>query len=294
MYPQRLQPFSYVMLSLLTAIFFLVQPDTVLGVDLKGQADLRHSNSRADLQSDTPVVEGYDSPDLLILDILGEARVPSVLCQPELPPQLLPSGIPVVRPGRKPEVSKRVEPVLLGDSLPAGYERKTPLQPPRLLPEREMDTDIVYVIPFTGVMVPDDVYGLIFDQFVDEMNAQAGQIGLNFVILKQGQKVVGKEWLGARKYITGEIYSYVEEAGCCATAMRTKARLSYYRPNQVSPAFDQVFQLSAFFDHESSTLDLERAKLAGNMVEKLTGSLLPVFGKALLSEQTKRLQNNGV
>ena len=120
----------------------------------------------------------------------------------------------------------------------------------------------------------DEVNARIFDQFVDLLNRDGAALGLQFVILKEGLQRIPPEWLAIRQYVTGEIYAYVEDSSCCVTDLRTKARLTYRHPNQNIPAFGFNYPVKSFFDHDRSTLNVERAKLSDDIAATLAGELL--------------------
>lgn len=79
--------------------------------------------------------------------------------------------------------------------------------------------------------------------------------------------------MAARNYVTGELYAYVEDAGSSSTELRGRARLKYHRPNQEIPALIFEYPIRSFFDHDRSSLDIERAKLADNVATTLAGEL---------------------
>jgi hypothetical protein len=128
-------------------------------------------------------------------------------------------------------------------------------------------------------MVPPEVEERIFDQFIDTLNQLGAARKLKFVILKQGVNKTDPVWLGARKHAVGEIYGYVEESGCCSTDIRARVRLTYYRAHQVEPVLKYEYPVRVFFEHERSTLAVERHKLAdqiaGVLVEELFKALEP-------------------
>lgn len=226
-------------------------------------------------------------------NFLGEASLPAIIAQPDLPMELRPTGIPVVRPGHLPEKTMSANEPLLSGPLPDPIVKKEQQSLPRLLPEPQSEPDIVYIVPFTRVMVPDEVYEGLFDEFVDAMNRQADILGLHFVILKEGIQRVGLEWLAARKYITGEIYAYVEDSVAYSTEISTKAHISYYHPKQKTAAFDTVLPISVLFENDCSDLGVERIKLAEDMATTLTDRLLPSFDKLLIGTQSHKTHNNG-
>lgn len=201
----------------------------------------------------------------------GANQVPSVISQPDLPQELRPPGIPLPRPGRLPKAPlSAAEPLLLTklqEPLP-----RTPKAPP-LLPELDPEPGVVYIAPFITLMVPPEVQERVFDQFVDTLNQRGAARQLKFVILKQGLDKIDRTWLGARKYALGEIYGYVEDSGCCSTDLRTRVRLTYYRPRETSPSLKFEYPVRVFFDHDHSTLAVERQKLADQIAAALVDEL---------------------
>ena len=206
--------------------------------------------------------------------IMGKDLVAAVVAQPDIPQELRPPGTPVVRPGRIARRTTVAEDQLLIASLPEPRKNSVPPRPPNLLPEPEPEPGVVYVVPFDSVMVPDEVDARVFDQFIDTLNRKSEALNLQFVILKEGLQRVSPQWLSIRKYVTGEIYAYVEDSGCCSTDLRTKARLSYYLPHQDAPAFGFEYPVKSFFDHDRSTIGIERAKLSDDIAVALASELL--------------------
>lgn len=229
----------------------------------------------------------------LVQDFLGVASLPTIISQPELPVELRPPGIPNVRPGRVPRPTRLSGEPLLTKHMSGAITKKGQPHLPQLLPKPEPEPGIVYVMPFTRVMVPDEVYEGLFDEFVDALNRQAGILGLQFVILKEGMNRVGPEWLSVHKYITGEIYAYVEDPGVNSTKISTKARVSYYHPKQKTPTFDTVVPESAFFDHNRSDIYVERTRLAEDIATTLTHRMLPEFDTQLIGKNSLVLRNDG-
>ena len=158
--------------------------------------------------------------------------------------------------------------------MPEPLKNIEPRRAPNLLPEPEPEPGVVYVVPFVAVMVPDEVNARVFDQFVDTLNREGEALGLQFVILKEGLQRISPEWLAIRKYVTGELYAYVEDSGCCSTDLRTKASLTYRRPNQGDPTFGFEYPVKSFFDHDRSTIDIERVRLADDIAMTLANELL--------------------
>ncbi len=135
------------------------------------------------------------------------------------------------------------------------------------------------MLPFIWLMVPPEVQERVFDQFVDTLNQRGVAQKLKFVIFKQGLDKTQHAWLDARKYALGEIFGYVEDSGCCSTDLRTRVRLTYYRAHQAEPVLKYEYPVRTFFDHDRSTLAVERQKLADQiaavLVEEMFKALQP-------------------
>ena len=209
-----------------------------------------------------------------VIAMLGEDTVASVVAQPELPEDLRPPGIPVLQPGRIPRRTSMEDNERLVVAMPQPRQKTSPARPPSLLPEPEPEPGVVYVVPFVSIMVPSEVDSRIFDQFIDILIQKGAGLNLQFVILKEGLQRVDPNWLAVRRYVTGEIYAYVEDSGCCSTDLRTKARLTYRRPQQETPAFGFEYPVKRFFDHDRSTLEKERIALADTIAQTLADQLL--------------------
>jgi len=229
-------------------------------------------------EADSVLDDDVEKPllDTEILAFLGENTVASMISQPDIPQSLRPPGIPTVRPS---PASTPPEPrgELLVASIPEPLRRTFTAPLPQLLPDLVPEPGVIYVIPFAAVMVPNDFNAMFFDQFVDLLNQGGEDLGLQFVILKEDLQRVDPEWLAVRQYVTGEIYGYVEDSGCCSTDLRTKARLSYHRPKQELPAFRYEYPARLFFEHDRSTIDVERAKVAEEIAANLSSELLTVL-----------------
>lgn len=207
----------------------------------------------------------------------AEGPVPSVIAQPDIPQELRPPGVPAVRPTRLPAAPppKEDEKVLTA-KLPGKIGRTQKKEP--LLPPPDPEPGIVYVVPFITLMVPDAVRERIFDQFVDKLNETGANRKLRFVILKEPLEKIDREWLDARKYVYGEVFGYVEDSGCCSTDLRAKARLTYYRAHHPEPTLRYEFPIRTFFEHNQTSIDVERTRLADQIAN------------ALVAELTKALQ----
>lgn len=136
----------------------------------------------------------------------------------------------------------------------------------------------IYLVPFTTIMVPLPVAEAVFDQFVENLNETGPAAGYEFVILKDDLERVDPAWLRKATYVTGEIFGYVEESGCCSTDIRSKSRMALYRPGSSEPKLRHEYPAKAFFDHDYSTLAAERKKIAERISHDLSGQLITALG----------------
>ena len=134
--------------------------------------------------------------------------------------------------------------------------------------------EILYVVPFLNVMVPDTVSGHLFDSFIDQLMAAGEQHDMDIRILKQDIDTVDKEWLAKQHFITGELFGYSEKSGCCSTEIDAKARVYLYSPGSVEPAQEIVVPGEVFFDHDVTTLVKEHGVIADRMARELSRQLL--------------------
>jgi hypothetical protein len=135
----------------------------------------------------------------------------------------------------------------------------------------------VFVVPFTTIMVPDEVTEGLFNRFVDELNQVQTEDILEYVILKQGVDTVGADWLDKRDYVTGEVFAYVEEIGSSMASIRAKSRISLFQAGQAEPTLRIDYPVEIFYEKNYMSLDDARRKLAdkisGSMARKLTEAL---------------------
>lgn len=128
----------------------------------------------------------------------------------------------------------------------------------------------VYVIPFQSIMVPAAVEELVFDRIVDRLNEQGAPLGLRFVIVKDAE---GDPRLQEQPRISGELFGYLEEAGCCYTEIRLRSRVRLHRPGGETPQVID-YPREAFFQNDFSTIKAERLKLAEETAATLAARLL--------------------
>lgn len=140
------------------------------------------------------------------------------------------------------------------------------------------DQDTVYVVPFVTTMVPANFSDTVFDSFIDDLNDQHNRTSVKwFAIIKEDLKNVDKTWLAHQVYITGEIWSYIENSGCCSTELRVKARIKVFEPGKTKPSMDVFVPLETFFDHDMTTVEAERDKLAKRLAAEMSKAVITAF-----------------
>jgi len=153
------------------------------------------------------------------------------------------------------------------------------------LVEKKRDFSVVppeetlYVVPFTTVMVPPAVSERVFDRFVDALSEKGIDKKYNVVILKQGLDGIDPGWLATHYYITGDLFAYVEESGCCNTTIRTRSRIRLFQPGSTEPALMMEYPREVFFDHDYTTIEQQRRLLARDIAETLAAYLIDALSK---------------
>lgn len=224
----------------------------------------------------------------------SSSLIPESIAQPDIPLNLRPPKIPDSRSARTLQtdpplkaqqpltlpaegtpmllLSRGGTPVLVLSSENAW---KTPLDA-TLPPETDPEPNVIYVIPFITIMVPDEVRERIFDQFVDKLNKLGADIKMTFRIFKGKVEEEGEKFLAIRRHVNGEIYGYVEESGCCSTNISTNIKLTYFEPGNTKHFFE--YEYNSFFNHDNSSLSIERIKLADAIVYIITSEIMRVIG----------------
>ncbi len=142
------------------------------------------------------------------------------------------------------------------------------------------DVETAYVVPFAGALVPEEFSATVFNDFVDQLNGRRRETGIHsFTILKDDLKTVGAPWLSRQYYISGDIWSYVEDSGCCSTNIRVKARVYIHEPGKNAPSVEIFVPMESFFDHDRSTIDRERDRLARTLARDLSRKVLDALSR---------------
>lgn len=126
------------------------------------------------------------------------------------------------------------------------------------------------IMPFTATLVPPQLSEAIFNDFVDGMNENQAQAGVSwFGIVKDDIAALEKVLPPSHIFINGEIWSYIENAGCCSTELRIKSRVRVYRLLSRELLWEAEFPLERFFEHDNSTLAVERTKLGKSLTDAM-------------------------
>lgn len=145
---------------------------------------------------------------------------------------------------------------------------------PDFRPPAELDT--VYVIPFSSILVPDGFKETAFNDLVDILNDNRSRMKVQqFEIIKGELKDQDPAWLAKQLYISGEFWSYIENAGCCNTELRIRARVNLTEPGKQIPTFEITLPLDSFFEHDRSTLEKEKSLLAKRLARELADRIIP-------------------
>ncbi|PLY01904.1 MAG: hypothetical protein C0623_04905 [Desulfuromonas sp.] len=139
----------------------------------------------------------------------------------------------------------------------------------------------LYVVPFLNVMIPENVSVNFFDAFIDDLMETGDAYGLKVRILKQGIDTVDREWLAQQYFVTGELFDYQEDSGCCSTGLTAAARIYYYQPGVVAPKTEILVPGDVFFDHDLSNIEKEQYRLGAEMATRLTSRLFAKIFPAL-------------
>lgn len=140
------------------------------------------------------------------------------------------------------------------------------------------ELETVYVVPFASTLVPPEVSSAVFDQFVDLLNDGRGTTPVQqFVIIKDDLKNVDPGWLAEQVYITGDLWGYLENSGCCSTELKVKARAYLYERAAKIPSVEVTVPLETFYDHDRAAAGSVRQKLADRAARELSSRILGVL-----------------
>ncbi len=137
------------------------------------------------------------------------------------------------------------------------------------------EREALYVIPFDATLVPPDFGEPVFNEFVDRLNAMRKTTKVaKFVILKEDLKEVEPAWLIKQTYISGDIWGYVENSGCCSTEMKVKSRIYLYEPGKHEPSMDVFIPLEDFFEHDRISVPAAKTRLGKKLANALADTII--------------------
>lgn len=153
-------------------------------------------------------------------------------------------------------------------TLPYQIERSVDLHRP---PEGETT---LYFVPFQPVLAPEEATSDIFNRIVDTFDGAAAGSGLTAQILKTELTSVDKAWLAQQYYVTGEVFAYSQNSGCCSTEIKLRTRLQLYQPGSPAPVVRIALPYQILFDHDRSNLALETERMTTSLADQLRTILL--------------------
>lgn len=142
------------------------------------------------------------------------------------------------------------------------------------------EDNIVYIVPFSQSLVPEEFGNAVFDDFVDDLNKNRSRTDVKwYYILKEELKDIDPAWLTRQVYITGELWGYIENSGCCSTELRAKARLRLFEMEQSAATLEMTFPAENFFEHDRSTLAAARQKMAASLSAQMADAITDLFAR---------------
>lgn len=138
-----------------------------------------------------------------------------------------------------------------------------------------LEREVLYLVPFDATLVPSDFGEPVFNQFVDLLNARHKQTRVGrFVILKEELKEVEPAWLVKQNYVSGDIWGYVENSGCCSTDMKVKSRIYLYEPGKNTPTFEVFVPVESFFEHDRLDVATAKARMGNKLAKELADAII--------------------
>lgn len=133
---------------------------------------------------------------------------------------------------------------------------------------------ILYFVPFLSILAPDEVTSALFNRMVDDFDGAAAGSGLSAQILQRELSSIDKAWLSQQYYVTGEVFAYRQDSGCCSTEIKLNTRLQLYQPGAPYPVVRILLPYRILFDHDRSNLEIETERMTTTLAEQLRNALL--------------------
>lgn len=135
--------------------------------------------------------------------------------------------------------------------------------------------ETVYIIPFDATLVPPEFGDPIFNEFVDYLNSRRKQTRVGrFVILKEELKEIEPAWLIKQTYVSGDVWGYIENSGCCSTDIKVKSRIYLYEPGTSQPSSETFIPAEEFFEHDRTNVATAKARLGKRLAHDLANAIL--------------------
>jgi hypothetical protein len=139
---------------------------------------------------------------------------------------------------------------------------------------RPEEGTILYFVPLQPVLAPLELSSDLFNQIVDGFDGAAAGSGLSALILKRDLASIDSVWLGQQYYVTGSVFAYSEDSGCCSTEIKLNTRLQLYQPGTPTPVLRIDLPYRILFDHDRSNLEIEQERMTTSLAEQLRSALL--------------------
>lgn len=140
--------------------------------------------------------------------------------------------------------------------------------------QRPAEGTVLYFVPFQTVLAPEEVTSNLFNQVVDGFDGAAAGSGLSALILKREVTSVDSAWLGQQYYVTGSVFAYRQDSGCCSTEIKLSTRMQLYQPGTPYPVLRIDLPYRILFDHDRSNLEIETERMTSVLAEQLRSALL--------------------
>lgn len=140
--------------------------------------------------------------------------------------------------------------------------------------QRPAEGTILYFVPFQPVLAPIELTNDLFNQIVDGFDGAAAGSGLSALILKRDMTSIDSTWLVQQYYVTGSIFAYGQDSGCCSTEIKLNTRMQLYQPGTPHPVLRIDLPYRILFDHDRSNLEIEWERMTTSLANQLRSALL--------------------
>jgi len=136
----------------------------------------------------------------------------------------------------------------------------------------------VHVAPFTAGPTTSALAEAMFDGFVDQLDLDGPQRGVEVKIIKVPLSEVNPGWLAKQTWVTGAVTDYAEDAGCCFTQFTVRARIETHQPGGSEPLLLDLDD-EGFFNHDLSKLADEQQVVGDRLGRSLARRWLKAFAR---------------